>query len=92
MRIERRKDNRLGPQHPESSVCTGTGRMFLRLTGPPIESRQFAADDDVWVERIGNDRNHIPPPQQVASRRNVIIAFVAATLDSDLNRFPVDRL
>src|SRR4029077_2672130 len=86
MRIEWRKDNRLGPQHPEIFRLHRHRKNVLRLTGAPIESRQFTADDDVWIEWIGNDitiflrRNRSP----VAERN---LAFVAATFDADRTAF-----
>src|SRR5262252_5052504 len=55
MRIERRKDNRLGPKHAEILRLHGLGKNVLRLTGPAIESRQFTADNNVWIKRISND-------------------------------------
>src|SRR6476620_6693029 len=55
MRIERRKDNRLGPQHPEIFRLHRHWKNVLRLTGATIESRQFTADDKLWIERIGKD-------------------------------------
>src|SRR6476660_8556354 len=55
MRIERRKDNRLGPQHSKIFRLHRHWKNVLRLTGATIESRQFPADDDVWIEWIGND-------------------------------------
>src|SRR3954453_1719320 len=56
MQIERGKHNRLGPYHPEVFCRHRHWKNVLRLTGATIESRQFAADDDVWIERI---RNHV---------------------------------
>src|SRR5258705_939170 len=86
MRIERRKDNRLGPQHPEIFRLHRHWKNVLRLTGATIESRQFTADDNVWIERIGNDvtifLGRDRPP--VAERD---LAFVAATFDSDGTAF-----
>src|SRR5437667_10402289 len=81
MRIERRKHNRFGAQHPEVFRLHRHRKYVLRLTGPTIESRQFTADDDVWIERIGNDvtiflRRHGSP---IAKRD---LAFVAAAFDS----------
>src|SRR5947207_15938567 len=49
MRIERRKDNRLGTQHPEVFCLHRHRKYILRLTGAAIESRQLTADDDVWL-------------------------------------------
>src|SRR5262249_26763515 len=86
MRIERRKDNRLGPQHPEIFRLHRHWKNVLRLAGATIESRQFAADDDVWIERIGNDvtvflgRNASPIAEGDS-------AFVAATFDSNRTTF-----
>src|SRR5204862_708882 len=54
VRIEPGKDNRLGPQHPEV-VCLHRHRKYiLRLTGAAIEPRQLTADDNAWIEWIGN--------------------------------------
>src|SRR6266403_3954939 len=81
MRIERRKDNRLGPQYPEVFCLHRHRKYILRLTGAAIESRQLTADDNVWIERIGNDvtiflgRDRLP----IAERD---FAFLAAALDS----------
>ena len=86
MRIERRKDNRLGPQHPEIFRLHRHWKNVLRLTGATIESRQFAADDNVWIERIGNDvtiflrRNRSPVAE-------CDLAFVTAAFDSDRTAF-----
>src|SRR5215475_8017729 len=55
MRIKQGKNNWLGPQHPETFGLHGHRKNVLRLTGATIEPRQFAADDDVWIERIGDD-------------------------------------
>src|SRR5436190_7542509 len=86
MRIERRKDNRLGPQHPEVFRLHRHRKYVLRLTGAAIESRQLPADDDVWNERISDDitiflrRNRTP----VAKRD---LALIAAAFDSDGTAF-----
>src|SRR5580765_2394799 len=86
MRIQRRKDNRLGPYHPKIFRLHRHWQNVLRLTGATIESRQFPADDDVGIERIGNDvtiflrRNRSP----VAERNR---AIVAAAFDSDRTTF-----
>ena len=80
MRIERRKDNRLGPQHSEIFTLHRHRQNVLGLTGATIEPRQFAADDDVWIERIGNyitiflGRNGSPITERD-------LAFVAAAFD-----------
>src|SRR5207302_10306931 len=55
VRIERRKDNRLGPQHPEVFCLHRHWKYILRLTGAAIESRQLTADDNVWIQRVGDD-------------------------------------
>src|SRR6476620_11418051 len=86
MRIERRKNNRLGPQHPKIFRLHRHWKNVLRLTGATIESRQFPADDDVWIEWIGNDitiflRCNRSP---VAGRNR---AVVAAAFDSDRTAF-----
>src|SRR5436190_2980653 len=86
MRIERRKDNRLGPQHPEIFRLHRNRKYILRLTGAAIESRQLAADDNVWIERIGNDvtiflsRDRLPIAEGD-------LAFIAAAFDSDRPAF-----
>src|SRR5438067_5746018 len=82
MRIERRKDNRLGPQHPKVFCLHWHRQYVLRLTGAAIESRQLAANDHVWIERIGNDvaiflGRHRPP----ITERD--LALIAAAFDSD---------
>src|SRR5438034_11242704 len=82
MRIERRKDNRLGPQHTKVFCLHRHRKYILRLTGAAIESRQLTADDNVWIERIGNDvtiflsRDRLP----IAERD---LALIAATFYSD---------
>src|SRR6476661_5025445 len=86
MRIERGKHNRLGPYHPEIFCRHRHWKNVLCLTSPPIESRQFAADDDVWIEWIRNDvtiflSGHGSP---VAERN---LAVVAAALNSDRTAF-----
>src|SRR5438067_12030122 len=82
VRIERRKNNRLGTQHPEIFCLHRHRKYILRLSGAPIEPRQLTADDNVWIERIGNDvtvflcRNWFP----IAERDR---ALVSAAFDSD---------
>src|SRR5215472_2035974 len=86
MRIERRKDNRLGPQHSEIFTLHRHRQNVLGLTCAPIEPRQFAADDNVWIERIGNyitiflGRNGSP-----ITKRD--LAFVAAAFYSNRTAF-----
>src|SRR5262245_66340177 len=55
-RIEWRKDDRLGPQHPEIFCLHRHWKYVLGLTCAAIESRQFAANDDVRMEGISDDR------------------------------------
>src|SRR4029077_5767948 len=86
MRIERRKDNRLGPQHPEIFRLHRHWKNVLRLTGATIESGQFAADDNVWIERIGNHVTiFLGRDRSPVAKRN--LAVVAATFDSDRPAF-----
>src|SRR5882724_9432305 len=86
MRIERRKDNRLGPQHPEVFCLHRPRKYILCLTGAAIESRQLTTNDNVWIQRIGNHvtvllgGNGFP----VAERD---LAFIAAAFDSDRTAF-----
>src|SRR5438093_9312212 len=86
MRIERRKDNRLGPQHPEVFCFHWHRKYILRLAGAAIESRQLTANDNVWIERIDNDvtiflgRDRLP----IAERD---LALIAAAFDSDRTAF-----
>src|SRR4029450_1750723 len=47
MRIERRKDNRLGAQHAEVFCLHRHGKYILRLTGSAIKSRQSTPNDNV---------------------------------------------
>ncbi|MGH9548198.1 MAG: hypothetical protein ACRD3W_02440, partial [Terriglobales bacterium] len=60
----------------------GDGQNRLRLTGSPIEPRQFATDDNVGIKRIGDDatvflcRDRLP-----VTKRD--LAIIAATCDSD---------
>src|SRR5262249_54507182 len=49
------KHNRLGPYHPEIFCLHRYRKNILRLTGAAIESCQLTANDNVWIERIGND-------------------------------------
>src|SRR5215831_13743261 len=85
-RIERRKDDRLGPQHPEIFRLDRHRKNVSRLTGTTIESRQLPADDDVWIERISNDvtvflcRDRSPVAE-------CDLAFIAAAFDSDRTTF-----
>src|SRR4029434_5730161 len=66
MGVERGKDNRLGPYHPEIFRLHRHRKNVLRLTSATIKPRQFASNNDVWIERIGNDitiflgRNRLP--------------------------------
>src|SRR5436309_10052975 len=86
MRIERRKDNRLGPQHPEVFCLHRHRKYILRLTGAAIESRQLTANDNVWIEWIGDDvtiflgGDRLP----IAERD---FAFIAAAFNSDRTAF-----
>src|SRR4029077_16778068 len=86
VRIERRKDNRLGPQHPEVFCLHRHRKYILSLTGAAIESRQLTAKDNVGIERIGNDvtiflgRDWLP----IAERD---LALIAAAFDSDRTAF-----
>src|SRR4029434_5367495 len=86
MRIERRKNNWLSSQHPEVFCLHRHRKNILRLTGAAIESRQLTADDNVWIERIGNDvtiflgRDRLP----IAERD---LAFIPAAFDSDRTAF-----
>src|SRR4051812_25090191 len=86
MRIERRKDNRLGPYHTEICRLHWNRKNVLRLTGATVEPRQFPADDHVWIERIGNDitiflGRHGSP----VAKRN--LAVITAAFDSDRTAF-----
>src|SRR6185503_11863714 len=86
MRVERRKNNWLGPYHTEIFRLHRHWKNVLRLTSAAIESRQFAADDDVWIERIGNhvtiflgrDRSPVAEGNR---------AVVTAAFDSDRTAF-----
>src|SRR4029077_3223943 len=49
MRIERRKDKRLGPQHPEVFCLHRHRKYILRLAGAAIESCQLTTNDNVWI-------------------------------------------
>ena len=86
MRIEWRKNNRLGAQHPEIVRLHWHRQNRLRLTGAPIESRQFATVNCVRIERIGHHvavflgRDRSP----VAKRD---LAFVATAADSNRAAF-----
>jgi hypothetical protein len=58
----------------------------LRLTGATIEPRQFAADDDVRIERIGNDVTiFLRRDRSPVAERN--LAVVTAAFDSDRTAF-----
>src|SRR5947208_14970157 len=52
VRIEPRKDNRLGPQHPEVSCLHRHRKYILRLTGAAIESGWRTADGTGSTERL----------------------------------------
>src|SRR4029077_19597116 len=86
IRIERRKNNRLGPYHTEIFRLYRHRKNVLCLASAPIESRQFPADDEVGIERIGNNvtillgRDRSP----VAERNR---AIVATAFDSDRTAF-----
>src|ERR1700720_3314187 len=86
MRILRRKNYRLGPQSPEILGWHRHRKYVLSLPGPAIEPRQFAANDNVRIERIGDDvtvflgRDRLP----IAKRD---LASVAATFDSHRTAF-----
>src|SRR5690242_9980717 len=86
MRIEWRKDNGFRAQHPKIFRLHRYRKNVLRLTSAPIKSGQFSADDDVRIERIGDDvtvffrRDRLP----VAERD---FAVVPAAFDSDGTAF-----
>src|SRR5436190_2510086 len=81
LRINWRKDNRLRAQHPKILGLHRHRQNALRLAGSSIEPRQFTADDDIRIERIGDDitvflrRNRLPIPKRDLS-------IVTATCDS----------
>src|SRR5438045_2672530 len=85
-RIFRRKNYWFGPQHPEIFRFHRYRENVLRLTGASIEPRQFPANDDVRIERIGDDvtvllsRDWLP----VAERD---LAFLTAALGSNRAAF-----
>ena len=54
MQINWRKDHWLRAHHPEILCWHGHRQNRLRLTGSSIKPRQFAADEDVRIERIGD--------------------------------------
>src|SRR4030095_15525045 len=82
MGVERGKDNRLGPYHPEIFRLHRHRKNVLRLTSATIEPRQFASNNDVRIERIGNDitiflgRHRLP----IAERN---FPFVATAFNSN---------
>src|SRR5881628_397452 len=86
MRIERRKDNRLGPQYSKIFCLHRHRKYILFLAGAAIESRQLTANDNVRIERIGNDvtiflgRDRLP----IAERD---LALIAAAFGSDRTAF-----
>src|SRR5437762_8389162 len=86
MRIERRKDNRLGPQYSKIFWLHRHRKYILFLAGAAIESRQLTANDNVWIERIDNDvtiflgRDRLP----IAERD---LALIAAAFNSDRAAF-----
>ncbi len=55
MRVERRKDDWLGPYHAEVRSWDRDRHHVLPLRRAPVIARQFAAKDDVRIERIGHD-------------------------------------
>src|SRR5205823_314677 len=86
MRIERRKDNRLGPQHTEVFCLHRHGKYILRLAGAAIESRQPTANDSVWIDRIGNDVTvFLCGDRLPIAKRD--LALIAAAFDSDRTAF-----
>src|SRR5262245_24501529 len=82
MRIERRKNNRFSSQHPEIFRLHRHWKNVLHLTGATVKPRQFAADDDVWIERIGNDVT-IFLGRDWSPVAKCDFAFVAPTFDSN---------
>src|SRR6516162_9114981 len=85
-RIFRRKNYWLGAQHSKILRLHRHRQNVLRLPRTPIESRKFAPDDDVVVERIGDDvtvflgRDRLPIAESD-------LALVAAAFDSDRTAF-----
>ena len=86
MRIERRKNNRLGPQHPEVFCLHRHRENILRLTGAAIESRQLTANDKVCIERIGNDVTIFLGCDRLPIAESDL-ALVPAAFDSDRSAF-----
>src|SRR5262245_16853386 len=81
-RIEWRKDDRLGPQHREIFCLHRHWKYVLGLTRAAIESRQFAANDDVRIEGISADiTNFLGRIRLPVAKRD--LAFVAAAFDSN---------
>src|SRR5205823_14673912 len=86
MRILWRKNHRLAPECSKIFRLYRHRQNILRLAGPAVEPRQFPADDDVRIERIGDDitvflGGHWLP---IAKRD---LARVAAAFDSDRTAF-----
>ena len=86
MRIERRKHNRLGPYHPEIFCLHRHRKNILPLTGAAIESRQLTANDNLWIERIGNDVTIFLGGDRLPIAESDL-AVVPATFDSNRTAF-----
>src|SRR5207248_8904479 len=82
MRIDRRKDHRLGADHSKIGRTQWHWKNLLCLTGASIVTRQLAAIDHLGIERIGDNvaiflgRDRVP----IAEGDRAIIA---AAGDSD---------
>src|ERR1700726_4521711 len=86
MRVLWRKNYRLGPQRPKILRRHRYRKYVLCLTSAAVEPRQFSADNNVRIERIGDDitiflgRDRLPIAKRDLTR-------VAAAFDSDRTAF-----
>jgi hypothetical protein len=55
VRINRRKNDRLGADHSKIGRTQGHGKNPLGLAGVSIVARQLATIDNIGIERIGDD-------------------------------------
>src|SRR5207253_10767640 len=55
VRIDRRKDHRLGADHSKIRRTQGHRKNFLGLAGASIVAGQLAAIDNIGIEWVGDD-------------------------------------
>src|SRR6185295_7224575 len=82
VRIDRREDHRRGAKEAILAASSGFGRNVLDLARAPIEARDLAAVNDVWVQRIRRDVSVFFDADRMPFAKGDL-AVVASTGDSN---------